>query len=285
MPPGWLVVGFAFVFGLLIGSFLNVVIYRLPRGESVVFPGSRCPGCDRPIKPWDNIPLISFAVLGGQCRHCDAEISWRYPTVEFLTGCLFALIALRFGLSWWLPIWLAFGGALFAAAVIDIDHQIIPDEISLGGLLAGLALVPMALVYSGATVGEAVRHAGLGALVGGGSLWLVGFVHARASVALGRTFDHWPGDGESVPEPGSIDYWIWFPGLGFGDVKLLAMVGVFLGPAGVLLTIVLASVLGLAVGVGWALATRSFASPFGFAPAIAAGALVVLLSQAPLSAF
>ena len=278
MAPGFAVVGVAFVLGLLVGSFLNVVIYRLPRGESVVTPGSHCPGCERPIRPWDNIPLLSFAILGGECRHCDVQISWRYPAVELVTGLLFAALALRFGLSWALPLWMAFGAALVVAAMIDIDYQIIPDEISVGGLVAGLVLVPLAWSQVGASLGEGVGYALSGALVGGGSIWLVGFVHARVSVALGREFDHWPGEGESIPGPTSLDYWIWFPGLGFGDVKLLAMVGAFLGPLGSLFTIVLASLIGLAAGVGWALATKSFSAPFGFAPAIAAGALVALVT-------
>jgi len=284
MPPVSLVVGLAFGLGLLVGSFLNVVIYRLPRDESVVSPGSHCPGCDRPIRPWDNIPLVSFAVLGGQCRHCESPISWRYPAVELLTGLLFAAVALRYGLSWWLPLGMGFVAALLAAAAIDIDYQIIPDEISLGGVLVGLVLVPSVIWSEGATVLEGVQYAGLGALVGGGSLWLVGFVHARVSVLLGREFEHWPGEGESLPKPGSLDYWVWFPGLGFGDVKLLAMVGAFLGPVNVLVTIVLASVVGLAMGLGWALATRSFAIPFGFAPAIAGGALIAFLSPFSLLA-
>jgi len=278
-------VAMVFVLGLVVGSFLNVVIHRLPLGESIVSPASHCPGCDRPIAPWDNIPLLSFAILGGQCRHCDSRISWRYPAVELLTGCLFAAIAFKFGLSWWTPIWLAFAAALVAAAVIDIDHQIIPDEISLGGLLVGLTVVPFALVQMGASPGDAILHAGLGALVGGGALWLVGFLHARISVMTGREFEHWPGEGEDVPVPSSLDYWTWFPGLGFGDVKLLAMIGVFLGPLGVLMTITLASIAGLAIGCGWALATRSFASPFGFAPAIAAGALIALLAPQSFSPF
>ena len=278
MPPGFVVVGAAFVLGLLVGSFLNVVIYRLPRGESVVTPGSHCPGCERPIRPWDNIPLLSFAILGGQCRHCERQISWRYPAVELITGGLFAALALRFGLSWALPLWMGFGAAQLAAALIDIDYQIIPDEISLGGLLFGLVVVPLAWLQMGASLGDGLWYTASGALVGGGSIWLVGFLHARVSVAMGREFDHWPGEGEPVPQPGSLDYWIWFPGLGFGDVKLLAMVGAFLGPLGGLLTIVLASLIGLAAGLGWALATRSFAAPFGFAPAIAAGALVALVA-------
>jgi leader peptidase (prepilin peptidase)/N-methyltransferase len=268
----------AFVFGLMIGSFLNVVIHRLPHGESIVSPPSHCPGCRTPIAPWDNIPLLSFAILGGQCRHCDARIAWRYPAVELLTGCVFVALAYRFGITPWTPIWMLFSAALIAAAMIDIDHQIIPDEISLGGLLAGLAIVPFALVQVGASPFDAIRHAALGALVGSGSLWLVGFAHARISVASGRHFEHWPGEGEEVPEPRSLDYWTWFPGLGFGDVKLLAMIGAFLGPFGVLLSIALASLAGLAIGLGWALATRSFTSPFGFAPAIAAGALIALFT-------
>jgi len=278
-------VAIAFVFGLLIGSFLNVVIHRLPLGQSISLPASHCPSCDTPIAPWDNIPLLSFAILGGECRHCDATISWRYPAVELLTGCVFAAIAYRFGVVAWTPIWMAFAAALIAAAMIDIDHQIIPDEISLGGLFVGLAIVPFALVQVGSTPAEAIRHAGMGALIGSGSLWLVGFLHARLAVATGRTFEHWPGEGESVPGPRSLDYWTWFPGLGFGDVKLLAMIGAFLGPFGVLLTIALASGVGLAIGVGWALATRTFASPFGFAPALAAGALIALFSQAALNPF
>lgn len=274
-----------FVFGLLVGSFLNVVIHRLPLGESIVSPRSHCPGCQTPIANRDNVPLLSFAILGGQCRQCDARISWRYPVVELLTGCVFVALAYRFGISAWTPIWMSFSAALIVAAMIDLDHQIIPDEISLGGLLAGLVVVPFALMQTGASPGEAIRHAALGALVGSGSLWFVGFVHARVAVATGRKFEHWPGEGEAVPEPRSLDYWIWFPGLGFGDVKLLAMIGAFLGPLGVLLSIALASLTGLAMGLGWALATRSFTSPFGFAPSIATGALIALFTSNSLYPF
>ena len=267
-----------FVFGLLIGSFLNVVIHRLPVGESIVFPRSHCPGCKTPIANRDNVPLLSFVILRGQCRHCPARIAWRYPVIELLTGCVFAALAYRFGISAWTPIWMSFCAALIVAATIDIDHQIIPDEISLGGLVVGLVVVPFGLVQVGSSPGEAIRYAVLGALVGSGSLWLVGFAHARFAVATGRTFEHWPGEGEDIPGPRSLDYWTWFPGLGFGDVKLLAMIGAFLGPVGALLSIALASLVGLAMGLGWALATRSFSSPLGFAPAIATGALIALFT-------
>jgi len=276
LPMGF-VLSVAFVFGLLVGSFLNVVIHRLPLGQSVVSPRSRCPGCETQISALDNIPVLSFLWLRGRCRHCAASISWRYPAVEALTGALFVVIAYRFGLSIHTPIWMFFAAALVVAAMIDIDHEIIPDEISLGGLAAGCVIVPLAWMYMGATWQAALLHSFGGALIGGGLLWLVGFVHARICVALDREFDHWPGEGEEVPTPGSLDYWTWFPGLGFGDVKLLAMIGAFLGPQNVIVTVLMASLAGLALGVAWGIATRSFSSPFGFAPAIAAGALIALL--------
>ena len=109
----------------------------------------------------------------------------------------------------------------------------------------------------------------------------MGFVHARVCVALGREFEHWPGEGEELPRPASLDYWTWFPGLGFGDVKLLAMVGAVLGPSGVLSAIVAASLLGLLLGLVWIAATRRPSAPFGFGPAISAGALLVLLVPLP----
>jgi leader peptidase (prepilin peptidase)/N-methyltransferase len=193
------------------------------------------------------------------------------------TGLVFTAIAYRFGIAWQTPLWMVFSAGLIVAAAVDIDHQIIPDEISLGGMVVGLVAVPLVLLQTGQDWSAIAYHCGLGAGLGGGLLWIVGFSHARVSVAMGRHFEHWPGEGESLPAPNSLDYWTWFPGLGFGDVKLLAMIGVFLGPVGVMATIVIAAVAGLALGIGWGLATRSFNSPFGFAPAIAAGALVALL--------
>ena len=132
-------------------------------------------------------------------------------------------------------------------------------------------------MLAGAPIGAALLHSAGGALLGGGIFWSIGFAHARVSAALGREFAHWPGEGEPLPTPFSLDYWVWFPGVGFGDVKLLAMIGAVLGPVGVLWTILAASLLGLALGVGFALVTRHWNAPFGFAPAIAAGALLVAL--------
>jgi leader peptidase (prepilin peptidase)/N-methyltransferase len=284
LPPLFVVVT-AFAFGLVVGSFLNVVIYRLPRGESLCRPGSHCPHCNFPVAPWDNVPVFAYLWLRGRCRHCRTLISLRYPIIELLTGLIFAAIAWRYGATPMTPVWCSFAAALIAAAVIDIDHRIIPDEISLGGLLLALILVPCAKWLAGAPIGGALLISGTGGLLGGGILWAVGFAHARFSTAVGRTFAHWPGAGEEVPKPSSLDYWIWFPGVGFGDVKLLAMIGAVVGPVGVLETILAASGMGLLLGIGWALATREWNAPFGFGPAIAAGALLVVLMPGRLFLF
>ena len=271
----------ALLFGLIVGSFLNVVIHRLPIDQSIVFPASRCPECDSPIAPFDNVPLLSYLWLRGRCRSCRTGISVRYPAVELLTGCVFLALMWRLGPSWLAVIWMIFAAGLIAAALIDIDHQLIPDEISLGGLAFGLVVVPWARSLEGMSYVTALYQSGLGALIGAGALWSVAFVHARLSVATGRHFEHWPGtdeDGETlpVPTPGQADYWLWFPGLGLGDVKLLAMIGAFVGPFGVLDTILFAALIGLVIGLVFAVVTRSWNSPFGFGPAIAAGALLTL---------
>ena len=129
---------------------------------------------------------------------------------------------------------------------------------------------------AGEESGKIWRIVVIGALLGGGLLWVVGFAHARISVVSGRSWPHWPGEGEASPGPKSLDYWTWFPGVGFGDVKLLAMIGAVLGPFGVLETLIIASLAGLLFGVAWAVATSHWQTPFGFAPAITAGAMLAL---------
>jgi leader peptidase (prepilin peptidase)/N-methyltransferase len=275
------VVAIAFSLGLVVGSFLNVVVYRLPRGESIVWPGSRCPACSRAIPPYENIPLLSYLLLGGRCRGCATRISLRYPALELLTAVLFALITLKTGSRVDAALWCAFAAMLVAAGAIDAEHRIIPDEISVGGICVGLVLVPISGALHGEPYFSVLLRSVWGALLGGGLLWSVGFTHARLSVAFGRTFEHWPGDGAAYPEPGSLDYWTWFPGLGFGDVKLLAMIGAFVGPGGVIETLLAASIAGLALGLASALATRRWNSPFGFGPALAVGALLVILVPHP----
>jgi len=275
-PGAGLIITAALAFGLVVGSFLNVVIHRLPRGGSIAFPASHCPACQTPIAPWHNVPVLSYLWLRGRCAHCHVRISPRYPAVELLTGVVFVGIVWRFGPTPMAVLLLFFGAALIVAAAVDIDWQIIPDEISLGGLALGLLAMPAVRAWAGASYWDSLAESGAGALVGGGTLWVVAFLHARISVATGREFAHWPGEGESLPRPGEADYWLWFPGLGLGDVKLLAMIGAFVGPWGVLDTILAASVLGLALGVGYGLVTRSWNAPFGFGPAIAGGALLSL---------
>lgn len=266
----------ALAFGLVIGSFLNVVIHRVPAGLSVSFPPSHCPACETPIKPWDNIPILSYLLLRGRCRTCQTSISLRYPAVELVTGLAFAVIAFRFGPSWITLVYCIFAAALIAAAMIDHDHQIIPDGISLGGLAVALVVVPAVHAYYGLPYLDGLIRSGLGAVIGAGALWVVAFAHARFSVAMGRTFAHWPGEGEALPRPNEADYWLWFPGLGLGDVKLLGMIGAVLGPIGVLDAILASSLVGLVLGLAQALAGSALGRPFGFAPAIAVGAIASL---------
>ncbi len=235
----------AFLGGLLIGSFLNVCIYRMPRDLSVVRPRSFCPQCKKMVAWYDNIPVVSYLLLRGRCRHCQRSIPVRYPAVELLTGLLFALVVMLHG-----PTLAALKMWLFAALVVgliftDLEERILPDEFTLGGTLAALviaAIVPMPpgflslfvppgfpLVWL--SLGEAV----LGAVVASGALWTVG----KAYELLRKR-----------------------EGLGFGDVKMVAMIGAFLGLSGALFTLVLGSVLGSVAGLAYILVTRKDASTY-----------------------
>ena len=276
LPP-WFSWALVALLGLCVGSFLNVVVHRLPRGESLLRPGSHCPACQAPLRARDNLPLLSYLCLRGRCAHCGARISPRYPALEVVCAALFVAVALRYGAQPMTLLGWGFGAALLAAAVIDFDYKIIPDEISLGGLGVALVATPLVAIAAGGALGASWLRAASGALLGGGLFWAVGFLHARVSTALGREFPHWPGEGESPPRPGQLDYWLWFPGVGLGDVKLLAMIGAVLGPLGALQTILLASLLGLVLGLAWAAVTRQLAAPFGFGPALAGAAIAVLL--------
>jgi len=214
---------FIFLLGLTVGSFLNVVIYRLPLDQSVVRPGSHCPHCKHPIRPWHNIPLLSYMLLRGKCADCKKPMSIRYPMVELLTGILFVTTAFRFGVQPILFIHdLPFVAALIAITFIDLEHRIIPDELSLGVLVLGLAtswVIPeLGLVQSllGAAVGFGIFY---------GFAWLYEWRTGRS-------------------------------GMGGGDIKLLAALGAYLGPQGVLVTILISSISGSLIGVLWAVLNK-----------------------------
>jgi len=212
---GWPLWTLAFVLGACIGSFLNVCIYRIPAEESVVHPRSRCPRCGTTIAWYDNLPLVSWALLRARCRGCATPISARYPLVEALTGGLAVVALARFGFE---PLTLAlfvFTAALVLITFIDIDHRFIPDEVSLPGIVVGLAvsLLPG---------GIGIWNSALGALLGGGILWMVAWGYERAT---GRE------------------------GMGYGDVKLLGMIGAFLGWQAIPAVIVIASLTGSVAGL------------------------------------
>lgn len=245
MPPSYLVLMvFVFTIGAAIGSFLNVCIYRIPAGESIVSPRSRCPQCLAPIRWYQNIPLLSYALIRGRCANCHAPISLRYPLVEALTGILFLLVFLRYGLHPVTLIFWLFAAALVAITFIDLDHQIIPDVISLPGIAVGF-------ICSFAVPWMTWLDSLLGIVLGGGSLYLV---------AVGY---------ELLTKK---------EGMGFGDVKMLAMIGAFLGWKAIFPVIFLSSLAGTLVGVPLMLIRKAdgkLAIPFG--PFLALGALVMVL--------
>lgn len=232
------------VLGLVIGSFLNVVITRLPAGGGLWRPGSTCPACGAAIAWHDNIPILSFALLRGRCRACRAPISWQYPAVEAATGALFALAYLRFGLA---PEFMVAAGllaALVAITVIDLRHQIIPDAITLPGIVAGFA-ASTAIGRPGGI------DSGLGILVGGGIFWLV---LQGSLLVLGQE------------------------GLGGGDIKLGAMLGAFLGWKATLLAVFLAVAGGGLVALALlGLKLRGRKDPIPFGPFLAAAGAIALL--------
>jgi leader peptidase (prepilin peptidase)/N-methyltransferase len=234
----------AFLLGSVIGSFLNVCVWRVPRGESIIYPRSRCPKCDGAIRPRDNVPLVSYALLRGRCRACGGEISFRYPAIEALNGVMLVLLLYRFGLSPALGVYAAFVAALVVVSFIDLDHQIIPDVISLPGIVLGL-------VVSALGQGPPLLDSVAGLLAGGGILYgvAVGY-HA----CTGRE------------------------GMGGGDIKLLAMIGAFLGWRGVLVTLIVGSLTGAVVGTSLILARRAESRiPIPFGPFLALGAVCALV--------
>lgn len=229
----------AALFGLLIGSFLNVCIHRWPQEQSVVKPRSSCPACGHGIAWYDNIPILSYLLLKARCRHCGAGIHWRYPLVELLTGVAFFWFVWQLGLTPAAAKYCIFAAILIGLVFTDLETLLLPDEFTLGGLVIGLAFsvfvpMPNPIFSSG------IIEASVGAAVPAGSLWLMGWLFEKLRHK---------------------------EGLGFGDVKMIAMIGAFLGIAGSLLTVVAGSILGSIVGLIYIKASAKDAStyqlPFG----------------------
>lgn len=244
---------YAAVLGLIVGSYLNVLVYRLPRGISTILPRSRCPECGAAIRALDNVPVLSFLLLGGRCRACRARISWRYPLIEAATATLFVACLLRFGVSFEAPAAAVFCCLMLALGIIDAEHMILPDALTYPGIAAGILLQPWlswARLWDGSW--GAMAGAAAGALLGAGVLLAV-----WAAWYLVRHEE----------------------GMGLGDVKMLAVIGSFLGWRGVLVALFFAALSGATVGL--ALMARGSAgarSKLPFGAFLALGGLVALFA-------
>lgn len=298
IDPVWVSV-FAFVLGAFVGSFLNVCIYRIPRGESIVSPPSHCPQCGERIRFYDNIPILSFLLVRGRCRACHVPISLQYPFVELLTAIISLVLFRRFGATVDFVGYFVFAAAIIVVSGIDLAHRIIPDRISLPGIVAGL-------VFSVATPRMDLLDSVVGIVTGGGSLLLVtlgyaGFVRLRERIR-GTTHHE---ETEKALEGLSMEelrkeaalYGVYTDnllnrkeivmaiseakgeGMGGGDIKLLAMIGSFLGGwRPILFVILVGSFLGCVVGVPLMISKgrdSKYAVPFG--PFLGAGAIIYLL--------
>ncbi|HPT39040.1 MAG TPA: prepilin peptidase [Candidatus Omnitrophota bacterium] len=249
-----------FLFGSIVGSFLNVCIHRMPKGESIVWPRSHCPKCQKRIPGYDNIPFISFILLGGRCRFCREKISLRYPLVELLTAILTVVFFNRFGLSYEFFLYLVMLWALIIATFVDIAHRIIPDEVSVGGMIIGLIMVSITgfsfnpLKFSLVPMGKSA----LGAIAGGGIIYLTGVIFDLVYFKLLKK-PAINGETESM---------------GGGDVKLLAMIGAFMGWQMAVLTFFLAPFLGIVIGIVNLMTKKDHTIPYG--PFLSIASLVAL---------
>ena len=252
----------ALLFGLLIGSFLNVCIYRLPQDLSVVRPRSYCPACQHPVAWYDNVPLVSFVVLGGRCRHCKAAIAWRYPVVEAMTGALFFVFVWRLGVTLPAAKYCLLSALLVGLTFADLEARILPDEFTLGGSAVGLILAWFVPVqgYFAFLVSDPRRaslaEAAIGCFLPALFLWFGGWIYFKLRHR---------------------------EGLGLGDVKLIAMVGAFLGLQGALLTLIVGSLAGSVIGYAYIKITHKDAAtyelPFGTFLGLAAIAISLLPSS------
>lgn len=238
-----------FIFGVSIGSFLNVVIYRMPRGLSIIYPPSTCPNCGKRIKWYDNIPIISYILLKGKCRFCKADISIKYPLVELVSGIFATVLYIRFGLNLDFLFYFYFIASMIALSVIDLEFKIIPDKINFSGIFIGLIFaIKNSLQQQDITP---ILSALVGAIVGSGFLFLIAYIYLK---------------------------YRGIEGLGMGDVKLLAFIGVYTGWFGAIFTIFFGSLIGSIVGIIIIKLFKKdayFEIPFG--PFLAAGGTLYLL--------
>lgn len=241
----------AFLYGLCIGSFLNVCIHRLPESRSLIKPRSMCPQCSQPIAFYDNIPVFSFLLLRGRCRNCGTPIAWRYPLVELLGGLAALASAAKFGPSLAALVYFVFTAILIVVTFIDIDHRIIPDVISLPGIVLGLAA---SFILPSMSFTDSL----LGIALGGGSLLAVALIYRLVTKK---------------------------DGMGMGDVKLLSMIGALIGWKGVVFTIFIGSLVGSLVGIAMVFAQKrkdlKLAVPFG--PFLSLGAIVYVFAGSELT--
>jgi leader peptidase (prepilin peptidase)/N-methyltransferase len=243
MEPQRMLTLISILFGAIVGSFLNVCILRLPKEESIITPGSHCPHCKSPVKFYDNIPLVSYLVLRGKCRHCHGPISIQYPLIEGVTAFASFLLFVKFGPSLSYLFYFSFVSALIVITAIDLYHQVIPDVISLPGIGIGLlgSLIIPYLTFLDSLIGIGV---------GGGSLFLVATLYQWLFKRDGR---------------------------GGGDVKLLAMIGGFLGWKAVILTILLSSFIGSITGIFvMVMKGKDFKTAIPFGPFLSLGAVISL---------
>ena len=234
---------FAFIFGAVVGSFLNVCIFRIPAKASIIKPLSQCPHCHHPIRFYDNIPIISFILLRGKCRDCGGKISWRYPLVELITALLALLLFLQFGLTLKFLAFFIFTAVLIVITFIDLDHQIIPDILTLPG-------IPIFLLLAIFVVKVPWLEALIGLLIGGGMLFAIAFIY---QIITKRE------------------------GMGGGDIKLLAMIGAFLGWKSLIFILLFSSFSGAIVGIAAMIIKKQdmkYAVPFG--PFLSAAAIAYL---------
>jgi len=240
---------FVFVFGSLVGSFLNVCIHRMPYNESVVMPRSHCPKCKKTIAWYDNIPFISYILLKGRCRNCKEKISFRYFIVEFITALLFLLLFRRFGISFEFFLFSVMSAGLIIATFVDFQLRIIPDEISMGGAVAGFIFnAARGLGFNPLSYdSKPLINSVLGIVIGGGIIFLTAFIF---DLVYFRMMKKPPVDGETSS-------------MGGGDVKLLAMIGAFLGWQQAILVFFLAPFFGIIIALANVIVKREHVIPYG----------------------